>query len=145
MRYLPKPGQELELKPFLLCHRYDQALMSVLIENFYKFDSGRFFLSAAEQIAKPWRTGNDENISGRMRGDRNASKASAEGALAEIKLIEVKLKEIEELKKEVMKRDVTPEVEVKVDVEIDSSELDVTHEDGKKHDKKKVSISEKVQ
>ena len=80
-------------------------------------------MSSSEQIAKPWRTGNDETIRGRMKGEVNASSASAEGALAEIKLIEVELEKLNPKTEEVgdskvIKREVNDEIQVDVEVDL---------------------------
>ena len=39
------------------CHRFDQAMMAILIENYYDFDNKYFFLNKTHQIAKPLRSG----------------------------------------------------------------------------------------
>ena len=39
------------------CHRFDQAMMAILVENYYDFDNKYFFLNKTHQIAKPFRSG----------------------------------------------------------------------------------------
>lgn len=39
------------------CHRFDQAMMSILVENFYNYEIGKFFCHHGTSIAKPLRSG----------------------------------------------------------------------------------------
>lgn len=44
-------------KPFQMCNRFDQALYSILMFNYFNYDDTIFHLSPGDQIARPSRTG----------------------------------------------------------------------------------------
>jgi len=53
-----EPGSTVfNTKPFQMCNRFDQAMMSILLFNHYDNNQTKFWTPYAEQIARPSRTG----------------------------------------------------------------------------------------
>lgn len=55
------------------CSRFDQALMSILIENHYNYNTTKFFLVPGKQLAKPFRTGAQGSVNNEKLGSADAT------------------------------------------------------------------------